>query len=66
MVYIKVNDIYIQTKEASFTFPISFFTYMFVLFHLRLALVGADTCSQFVMVIMFTYNKYVVIDTLYV
>jgi len=38
---------------------------MFVLFHLRLALAGADTCSQLVLIIMFTYNKYVVIDTFY-
>jgi hypothetical protein len=66
MVYIKVNDIYIHTKEASFTFPIPSFIYMFVLFHLKLALVGADTHSQLVLVIMFTYNKYVVIDTVYV
>jgi len=44
-VYIKVGDIYKCKKEASFVF----YCYLpFELFRLRMALAGAETCSELV------------------
>jgi len=49
-------------SEASF---LSLQLYKNMLFHLRVALVGAETCSKLVLVIIFMHNKYFVIDRIY-
>lgn len=55
--------IYVSKIPHIFTIPS--FIYICVLFHLRMALVGAKTCSVLVLLIMFTYNKYAVMDGFY-
>lgn len=57
--------IYVRKKPLSFLLYLPLYAYIFVLFHLRMALVGAETCSVLVLVIMFTYNKHPVTDRSY-
>jgi hypothetical protein len=45
--------------------PSPSFIYVPVLFRPRMALTRAETCSELVWVITFTYNKRVVIDFIY-
>lgn len=53
--------IHYRKKPPSFLLSSSFI-YVFGLLCLRMALVGADTCTELVKVTIFTYNKCVVID----
>jgi hypothetical protein len=46
--YIKVNYIYTCKREAFFVVTVTFLYILFVLFRLRIALAGTETCSELV------------------
>jgi hypothetical protein len=55
-VYIEVNDAYTFKNENTSVSTIIFtYVHFCVVFELRIALVGVDTCTE--LVIIFTYNK---------